>query len=461
MEIEKDSESPSKFEKLFSEITEHLSNLDKKKEKINVYSLTKLTKRIVCLLSKENFSDLLKKDPSNFSKQIQASMENPESNILSTPQTENEICLVILLSLYLYKMKKYETSRELLHSLLFERPHLFSHRTYLDSLNDYLFYKYLNMIELENIFDREKPRLYSLLKELQNSKKQLLFCNLYTFMMRNLLFTKQLREMWLLMKNCYYPEQIHFVHYTKYLFYKGVFFGRMGQLHNAYRYIGEALRKAPEITSDKQKNQGLGEYLLLVKKHLVVLELLLNDLPSPTMFEEEPRLWRYKQLVKMVLNGYTAQFEELLKREKKTFENDLVYPLMRQMHNTVLRNAVKKLSTAYTKISAQDILKKIQVVDNRNFELDSFLTKSKKHIENFTIDHKNHVIEFVKTKEVYSDSRIRDALLSRIHHLNSLDEQIIKSLRYPEKSENEVKKKSDLDEDFDELDFNFDEDDYY
>lgn len=458
MEIEQNT-SQTRFEETYTKISQLLSNLNQKKEKINVTQLTSLTKKIVFLLNKENLTSLLQKQKTTFTDQILNLLENPNT-IIPPPQTEKEISLIILVSLFLFKNKNYEISRELLHSLLFERPHLFSHRMYLDSLNDYLFYKYLNSIELQNVFDKEKPRLYSLLKELQNSKKELLFCNLYTFMMRNLLFSRQLREMFLLMKNCFYPEQIHFVHYTKYLFYKGVFYGRMGKLHLAYKFIGEALRKAPEKRG-KNYSKGLEKYLLFVKKHLIVLELLLNDTPSPKMFEEEPKLWQYKKLVKLVLNGYTEQFENLLTKEKTNFQNDLVYPLMKQMHSIVIRNGLKKLSLAYTKISSNDILKKIHISKEENFELNSFLTKSKEHIENFAIDQKNEIIEFVKTKEVYSDFKIREMLLSRVKHLNSLDEQVIKSLRYPEKRE--VVKKQEEDEDYDELDFNFDDedDDYY
>ena len=464
MEIEKTTTntSPTRFETLYTQICLLLKNLNSKKEKINVTQLTSLTKKSVFLLTKENFTSLLKKEEKNtFIDTILKSLTNSHE-ILPTPKSEKEISLIILLSLFFFKTKKYENCRELLHSLLFEKPHLFSHRIYLDSLNDYLFYKYLNSIELQNIFNSEKPRLYSLLKELQNSKKELLFCNLYTFIMRNLLFTKQLREMYLLMKNCFYPEQIHFIHYTKYLFYKGVFYGRMGKLHLAFKFIGEALRKAPEKSS-KKYSKGLEKYLLFVKKHLIVLELLLNDIPSPKMFEEEPNLWHYKKLVKLVLNGYTEQFEDLLKKEKKTFQIDLVYPLMKQMHSIVIRNGLKKLSLAYTKISSNDILNKIHIRKEENFELNSFLTKSKEHIENFAIDQKNDIIEFVKTKEVYSDQKIREQLLSRIKHLNSLDEQVIKSLRYPERKEEENKKGEQEEDDFDELDFNFDDDDedYY
>ena len=56
-----------------------------------------------------------------------------------------------------------------------------------------------------------------------------------------------LRELGLLLQHCVYPEQVQFVNYTKYLFYKGLFLGKIGDYKNAHRYIGEALRKAPTL----------------------------------------------------------------------------------------------------------------------------------------------------------------------------------------------------------------------
>lgn len=94
------------------------------------------------------------------------------------------------------------------------------------------------------------------------------------------------------------------MHYTKYLFYKGLFLGKIGDFKNSHRYIEEALRKAPTLPEGARKQQGLKNYYLLVKKHHIVLDLLMNQLPMTETFEGEPKLDVYKEMVKLVSNGH-------------------------------------------------------------------------------------------------------------------------------------------------------------
>lgn len=53
-----------------------------------------------------------------------------------------------------------------------------------------------------------------------------------------------------------------------------------------------------------RKQKGLNNYYLLAKKHFVVLELLMNELPLTETFEGEPRLENYREMVKLVSNGF-------------------------------------------------------------------------------------------------------------------------------------------------------------
>ena len=145
-----------------------------------------------------------------------------------------------------FKQKNYEQTREILHDILFEKPHLFSQKLYLDNLSDFLLYKMLNSIRFMNEFNKYKQDLYVLLKQLEISKKELLFSNLYTFIMRNLLDQNQYKEFSLLIKNCFFPELIQYMHFPKYLLYRAVFNERMGNLQEAFKLVGEALRKTPK-----------------------------------------------------------------------------------------------------------------------------------------------------------------------------------------------------------------------
>lgn len=87
----------------------------------------------------------------------------------------------------------------------------------------------------------------------------------------------------------------------------------------------------------------------------MVLELLMNELPLTETFENEPRLENYREMVKFVSNGFKQQFESLVKREEDRFRNDGVWHLLMAMKQIVLRNALKKLSIAYTRINEEDL----------------------------------------------------------------------------------------------------------
>jgi len=53
----------------------------------------------------------------------------------------------------------------------------------------------------------------------------------------------------------------------------------------------------------------------------------------------------------------------LIKREEKEFKEDGVWHLLMAMKQIVLRNALKKLSVAYTKITEKEMKEKIGVAE--------------------------------------------------------------------------------------------------
>lgn len=130
------------------------------------------------------------------------------------------------------------------------------------------------------------------MKQLQNANKENLFCTLFIFMMRNLLLSEEYRELGLLLKSVVFPEKIQFQHYCKYLFYKGDFFGRVGDYKNSFKYMEETMRRSPQLTPES--SEGLKMFVLRTQKHFIVLDLLMNELPSPSMFEKHPELDKYK-----------------------------------------------------------------------------------------------------------------------------------------------------------------------
>lgn len=448
-----ESTQESKLQQLIDTLFKGLKNLNERKESTEMASLTSLLKKSSKMICEQDLKSFLDKSGQIYALSVNEYISNP-TGTLPPPKTEYEITLALLSALLLYNSKQYSAARSALHALLFDRPHNFAHRTYLEQLVNFLFYKYLNCIEFSNSFEQQKGELYLLLRELQAYKSNILFCTLYIFILRNLILSKQLKEAHQLLKNWMFPESIQYVYFTKYLFYRGLFHGLVGQYQKAYLYMNDAFRKVPE--NQDRLTSGLKSFILLIQKHLIVLNLHLNELPSIEMFTEVPKLRNYKELVKVVSQGQKDEFTKYIKDHKDEFGKDLVYPLLNKLKVVVLRNAVKKLSIAYTRISIPDALAKLEIKADDNFDMQSFLAKSKDYIQDFTIDPQTNVIYFAKSSENYSDAFIRETLNRRIEHLNILEEQVVKSLKYPE-IKVEQKAKAEDNEDMDDLDFSFDD----
>lgn len=460
MQIEKIKDKPVEEEKavtlesLVLSLFKELTNLNERKSNAETALLTSLLKKCATLVNKDEFESLLGQTNSIYNMSVVGYLNEPSGDF-PKPGSEQEIAVALLSSLLLYKQKQYQQCQSVLGTLLFDKPHALAQRTYLEALTNYIFYKYLNCIELSGGFEQSKQGLYVQLRELQSTKNEVLFSTLYVFVLRNLLREERLRETHQLLKNFKFPENIQYVYYSKYLFYKALFLSNVGQYQKAFTMMNSAFRKAPERKDGSTR--GVRCFSLLVQKHIIVLSLMLNELPSIDTFSGVPELQPYKELVKLVTQGHKEAFNRFLNRNRDLFEQDIVLDLLTKMEPVVLRNAVKKLSITYTRISIPDVLKKMGVKETDNFDVQSFLTKSKDYIENFQIDPQNNLIDFIPTAERYSDASVRETLMKRINHLNTLEEQITKSLRYPEQKQEKKATAEDDDVDLDDLDLSLDD----
>lgn len=97
---------------------------------------------------------------------------------------------------------------------------------------------------------------------------------------------------------------------------------------------------------------------------MVVLELLNNQTPLKKFFNNQQELFIYEQITKLVTNGHKTQFEALIKKEEQQLKQDNTYFLIQQLQSIVLVNALKKIGLVYSKISEQDLIKKLGIEQN-------------------------------------------------------------------------------------------------
>lgn len=342
------------------------------------------------------------------------------------PLNEDQVVDLLLVALSLSKEGQSAAVVPLLQGLLFGAPQDLASRPYLQPLTSFLLSKLLQAVEKSGGFGDFKPRLYDWLTVFRGTNSELLFAIVYVALLRGLLREGQLREVAQLLKNCAFPEHLGHSQLAKYLFYKALYLSQIGQIASAANFATESLRKAPE----SKNRRGLNGFKLRVRKLRLVLQLLMNEPPTHEWLSHSKIPQHYMSLVHAVNLGNHDEFEGLLAKHSDAFAKDGMTSLLLKMRSVVMRNALKKLSVAYSRISVEDVLRKIGADSDPNFDLNAFLTKSRADLPDFRIDHKHNFIEFTRSLDDYASSTTRENLMRRIRHLQGLEDQVAKGLRY-------------------------------
>lgn len=464
MEIENQAKSPQTLEtketpasilkSLVDKIIEKLKTAIEQKKHTDFYQISILAKQLYSKVDLEKAKELYS-ESQNFFAGFLIDAIKKRDQVFPEPKNEEEVVQILILGFSYYKQGMFANARTIFETLLFQAPHDISSRVYLIPLSAYILYKYLNAIEKDNQFINFKSKIYNWLTLFQSNTYEILFSTVYVFLLRNLLKTGHLRESAQLIKNCRFPEHLGHSLLAKFLFYKAVFLSNIGQINQALNFITESLRKAP----DGKNKLGLDNFKLRARKLKIILQLILNEPPSQTWLNESKIPSYYLSLVHTVNRGDYTEFANLTSIHKANFSKDGVLHLLDKMRSVVMKNALKKLSVAYSKISISDVLQKIGADRDSQFELTAFLTKSRADLPEFTVDHKNNYIEFTQQFDDYYNASTRESLIKRIKHLQGLEEQVIKSLKFKiatkeETQENENEKSNDDENNFSDYSIN-------
>ena len=322
----------------------------------------------------------------------------------------------------------------------------------MQEISGYLLYKYLSIAG--NSLDYKA--LMTKLKIYQTKQANSQFGILYNYLLRNMLIFNDIESAGKLLQNCEFPEHEQNNQLSKYLFYKGYYKGLVGQFNESRLLLEQSLQKAPEDYL-KNESRGLKNFKLLTQKHLIVVSLLMSELPSPLLFKN-PRLKVYKELVLLVSRGHFQHFRNHLEKHQEMFKRDVVYPLLLKLKSVVLKNGLKKLSKAYSSLSVSELLFKLGIQNENKLQVNAFLAKVMAKISRLVLSNDNKTLIFKKEERNLSDDSIRQALARRIEHVKSLEEQMIKALKFPdEKKDEKIQEEFEDDFDLDDLDFSFED----
>lgn len=402
-----------------SDLSEQLKNAADQRNLTDVACFTIKLKQVIMDVTSRDVQSLLRQKNSLF---IDVMLKGGSM----APVNEEQVVDKLIFALSLAKESQHAVVVPLIKDLLFEAPQDLASRNYLQPLTSFLLSKLLQAIEKSGHFDDFKPQLYNWLVMFRGGHSELLFAIVYVALLRGLLKEGLFREVAQLLKNCVFPEHLGHSQLAKYLFYKSLYLSQIGQIAAASNFAMESLRKAPE----GRIRRGLNGFKLRVRKLRLVLQLLMNEPPSHEWLSTSKIPSLYMSLVHSVNMGNHDEFEQLLSGNSAQFARDGMTALLLKMRSVVMRNALKKLSVAYSRISVDDVLRKIGANSDPNFDLNAFLTKSRSDLPDFRIDHKLGFIEFTRSLGDYASSQTRQNLVRRIRHLQGLEDQVSKGLRY-------------------------------
>ncbi|KAK8530037.1 hypothetical protein V6N12_060795 [Hibiscus sabdariffa] len=143
--------------------------------------------------------------------------------------------------------------------------------------------------------------------------------------------------------------------FCRYLFYLGKIRTIQLEYTDAKECLLQASRKAPVA--------ALG-FRVQCDKWAIVVRLLLGEIPERTVFMQkgmEKALRPYFELTNAVRTGDLELFKSVAEKFSSTFGSDQTHNLVVRLRHNVIRTGLRKLSISYSRISLDDVAKKLRL----------------------------------------------------------------------------------------------------
>lgn len=224
-----------------------------------------------------------------------------------------------------------------------------------------------------------------------------------------------------------FPIQASNNEWARHLFYIGRIKAIQLEYSESYKNLVQALRKAPQ-------NEAIG-FKQTVQKFAIVVELLLGEIPDKATFRIphfRKTLNPYFQLTQAVRAGNLARFNEVVEKFGDKFIKENTWTLIIRLRHNVIKTGVKMMSISYSKISLENIAKKLQL----DSAVDAEFIVAKAIRDGVIEAYINHESGYVQTKDltdIYSTLEPMKAFNQRIKFCLELRNQSVKAMRFPPK----------------------------
>eukprot|EP01112_Ceratiomyxa_fruticulosa_P020808 TRINITY_DN7190_c0_g3_i2.p1 TRINITY_DN7190_c0_g3~~TRINITY_DN7190_c0_g3_i2.p1 ORF type:complete len:503 (+),score=98.12 TRINITY_DN7190_c0_g3_i2:269-1777(+) len=341
---------------------------------------------------------------------------------------EVEVYVSLLLLIFLIDQKRFEDSAKLSTNLVEKVMNL--NRASLNLLTAKVFFYYSFAHELVGRFASIRPTLlaaYRTASLRHNDEGQATILNL---LLRNYLEHSLYDQADKLVSKTVLKEQsCSSNQYARYLYYQGRIKAVQLDYTEAYRYLNQATRKAPQLQSSAKG------FRQTVHKFLCIVQLLMGEMPDIGIFRQpslKKALKPYFELTQAVRIGHLETFRNVVETFGDIFRKDQTFTLIQRLRHNVIKTGLRKINVSYSKISIKDICAKLRL-DCGQEDAEYIVAKAiKDGVIDATIDHQGGYIQSKENTDIYSTTEPHSAFHTRVRFCLEVHNEAVRAMRFPE-----------------------------
>ncbi|XP_067130678.1 26S proteasome non-ATPase regulatory subunit 3 [Centruroides vittatus] len=249
-------------------------------------------------------------------------------------------------------------------------------------------------------------------------------------LLRNYLHYNLYYQAFKLVEKSAFPEVASNNEWARFLYYLGRINAIQLEYTKAHKNLLQAIRKAPQHTAIGFKQTAY--------KLAITVELLLGEIPDRSLFRQptlRKSLAPYFQLTQAVRQGNLFNFNGVVDRFSKTFQDDHTFTLIIRLRHNVIKTGVRMINLSYSRISLANIASKLQLDSSEDSEF--IVAKDiRDGVIEANVDHHKGYMQSKENIDVYCTREPQTAFHQRITFCLNIHNQSVKAMRFPPKSYN-------------------------
>ena len=299
----------------------------------------------------------------------------------------------------------------------------------LDHLAAKSLYLYAVVFEKLNLLGKIRPIMFDAYKAASLRHDQIGMATATNVILRSYLSQNLYEQARNFIAKTSFPEAASNNQNARYLYYLGRIKAVQLEYSEAQARLIQAARRGPEI--------GARGFRTQVMKLQIITELLMGEIPNRQVFsnpEFRKALQPYYQVVSSVKQGDMENFKRILQQFQPLFERDKNFTLIQRLRHTVIKFGLKKINISYSKISIQDIMKKLGLENLE--ETEQIVAKAiRDGVIDAIIDHDHMWMKSQDVADVYNSNDPQGILHKRIKFCMDLHNDAVKALEFPPKED--------------------------